>query len=347
MTIPDGGPAAPVFSGMFRMLFNSLTPSLIHAGVELSVFEALAAGPSDAATVAAKIGAPERGVRLLLNALTSIGLLTLEGAAYALAPAARLHLIPGHPAYVGDMVAVYANSWDWKALTTLPDAVRRGGTAMTENLESPGFGYWQDFAANSGAASGRLAFLVGAALQPWVANRETLRVLDIGCGSGAFGLSLINQRPDGHATLLDWENILPYAREQAGRMGLSDRISEISGDMFEVPLGGPYDVVVVANLLHHLSPERGVDLLRRVRGAVADDGRVVLVNFVADESPSPQDAGGHMFSILALLWTHGGQAYRPEEYAAQLDTAGYTIEASRRVPVLPVGVTIAAPAHND
>jgi C-methyltransferase len=117
--------------------------------------------------------------------------------------------------------------------------------------------------------------------------------------------------------------------------------------MFEVPMGGPYDVVVVGNLLHHLSPERGVELLRRVRAAVADDGRVVLVNFVADETPSPQDAGGHMFSILALLWTHGGQAYRMEEYAAQLGTAGFSVEASQRVPVLPVGVTIAAPTRND
>jgi C-methyltransferase len=343
MTLPSGGPPAPVFSGMFRMLFNSLTPSLIHAGVELSVFEALAAGPADAATLARKVGASERGLRLLLNALASIGLLEAAGPTYALTPQARLHLLPGHPAYVGDMVKVYANSWDWKALTTLPEAVRNGGTTMAENLESPGFGYWQDFAANSGAASGRLAFLVGAALEPWLAQRHPFNVLDVGCGSGAFGLSLIARRPDGHVTLVDWDNVLPYAREQAAAMGLSNRITTVAGDMFDVPLGGPHDVVIVANLLHHLTPERGTELLRRVRSAVADDGRVVLVNFLADETPSPEDAGGHLFSILALLWTTGGQAYTPGDYADRLGEAGFNVVASQRVPVLPVGVTIAEP----
>jgi C-methyltransferase len=115
--------------------------------------------------------------------------------------------------------------------------------------------------------------------------------------------------------------------------------------MFKVPLGGPYDVVVVANLLHHLTPERGTVLLRRVREAVADDGRVVLVNFVADETPSPDDSGGHLFSIMALMWTAGGQAYRPQDYADRLGEAGFEVVGSQRVPVLPVGVTIAAPAR--
>jgi hypothetical protein len=71
---------------------------------------------------------------------------------------------------------------------------------------------------------------------------------------------------------------------------------------------------------------------------------VVLVNFIADDTPSPTDAGGHLFSIMALLWTTGGQAYRLDDYAARLGEAGFTVAATQRVPVLPVGVTIAVPA---
>jgi C-methyltransferase len=214
---------------------------------------------------------------------------------------------------------------------------------LAENFESPGFGYWQDFAANSGAASGRLAMLVGAALGPWTAQRPALRVLDVGCGSGAFGLALAGSTPHGHATLLDWDNVLPYAREQAAGMGLRDRVATIAGDMFDVPFGGPYDVVVLGNLLHHLTAERGAELVRRARAAVADDGRVVLVNFVADETPSPEDSGGHLFSILALLWTTGGQAYTPADYADRLGEAGLRVVMTQRVPVLPVAVTVAEP----
>lgn len=343
MATSSNDPAAPVFAPMFRMLFNSLTPSLIHAGVELSIFETLADNPADAATVARKVGASERGVHLLLNALASVGLLELDGDTFALTPVAQMHLLPGHPAYVGDMVKLYANSWDWRALATLPDAVRHGGTVLSENLESPGFGYWQDFAANSGAASGRLGFLVGAMLEPWMADRGPVQVLDVGCGSGAFGLGIIARQPDAHVTLLDWDSVLPYARQQAESMGLSDRMTTIAGDMFEVPLGGPYDIVIVANLLHHLTPERGTALLRRIRDAIAPDGRIVLVNFVADDNPSPEDAGGHLFSIMALLWTSGGQAYELEDYSARLVEAGFTVEAAQRVPVLPVGLTIGMP----
>src|SRR5689334_14737550 len=99
MATSSNDPAAPVFAPMFRMLFNSLTPSLIHAGVELSIFETLADNPADAATVARKVGASERGVHLLLNALASVGLLELDGDTFALTPVAQMHLLPGHPAY--------------------------------------------------------------------------------------------------------------------------------------------------------------------------------------------------------------------------------------------------------
>src|SRR2546430_17398587 len=109
MSIPSNDPAAPVFSPMFRMLFNSLTPSLINAGVELSVFDTLELGPADAAAVARKVGASERGLQLLLNALSSVALLELDGDVFGLTPLARRRLLPGHPAFAGALIRFYPN----------------------------------------------------------------------------------------------------------------------------------------------------------------------------------------------------------------------------------------------
>src|ERR1700736_2214210 len=74
-------------------------PSLIiAAAVRNRIFDELDQGPKTVTEVSATTGAPERGVRLVLNALAGFELVTKEGQGrYALSPDSATFLVSGKP----------------------------------------------------------------------------------------------------------------------------------------------------------------------------------------------------------------------------------------------------------
>lgn len=323
------------------MMLAYKTTALLRAGLELGVFDALASGSAPAEEIAAKLGLHERGARLLLNALAAIRLLESDGVSYTLDDSAADLLVRGRPGYVGDMAKVMASAWEWDALQRLPEAVRRGGPVVGEHAETPGYTYWEDFATFASAVARPASERAAHALAPWASARERLHVLDIACGHGLYGFTLAQRQRHARVWSLDWPNVLPIARGNGERLGVADRVSTIAGDMFEVPLGGPYDVVFITNVLHHFSEARGVDLLKRAGAAMASDGRIVLVGLTVDDGPPACDPAPHLFSILMLVWTFEGEVHSVASYEGMLRAAGFGAPALHDVPSLPLRVIVA------
>lgn len=328
-------------SDIFEMLLAYKTTAVLSAGIELGVFDAVAAGATTSAQIARRQELDPRGTRLLLNALAALGLLDTDGLAYRLVAGIEASLVRGRPGYVGDMAKVMASRWEWDALRDLPAAVRRGGTVTAENAETPGYAYWEDFAAYASAVAVPTAELLAEVLGPWAADRDRLHVLDMACGHGLYGYTLARHQPHAQVWSLDWPNILPLARQRAELMGVGDRVSVIAGDMFDVPLGGPYDVVMITNVLHHFSERRATELLRRAGAAMADGGKIALVGFTVGGGPPAEDAVAHLLSILMLIWTNEGEVHSAEAYERMLTEAGFTDVRLHPVPALPLRVIVA------
>ncbi|MUL41463.1 methyltransferase domain-containing protein [Streptomonospora sp. PA3] len=318
--------------------------SLLRTGIELGVFPHLIRGDS-AASVAAKTGTEPRGMRILLNALAALRLVEKRGDEYFLAPGGAELLDPESPQYVGDMVHVFASDWEWDALKRLPEAVRKGGTVMDEHAETPEYGYWQHFASYAPVVARPTASTLAEALTDWAKGRDTLDVLDVACGHGVYGCTVAQRYPQARIWALDWDSVLPYTQEEAVRAGVADRMSQIAGDMFEVPLGGPYDLVLITNVLHHFSADRATRLLERARSVLKPDGRLGLVGFTVSEDASPEaEAASHLFSVLMLAWTYEGEVHSQETYDRMLTAAGFADARTHSVAGLPFRIVTASPA---
>jgi C-methyltransferase len=335
----------------YDMMLAYKTTAMLDAGIELGVFDALAeaadaapGGNGQAATaagVAARLDIAERGARLLLNGLAALGLLESDGVTYTLQPGTAEHLVRGRPGYIGDVSKVMASRWEWDAFGSLAEAVRRGGPVVQENAETPTYGYWEQFAAFASTVAKPTAEVAAAYLAPWATDRPRLDVLDVACGHGMYGYTIAARHPQARVWSLDWPHVLAHANKHAAQLGLTDRVTTIAGDMFETPLGGPYDLVLVTNVLHHFSPERGVTLLRRLAGVMADDGLMVLVGFLTHDRPPAQDAAAHLFSVLMLVWTSAGEVHSEQTYQTMLRDSGFGPGHVSQAPSVPLSVIVA------
>jgi len=86
-------------------------------------------------------------------------------------------------------------------------------------------------------------------------SHPAARILDVGTGSGVIALSLAANFPDATVTATDIsDDALALARENAERLGLTNRVEFLAGDLL-LPVNDAYDLIV-ANLPYVAAPDR-------------------------------------------------------------------------------------------
>lgn len=303
----------------------------LKAAVELDLFTHLAAGRTTAADLAAACGAAPRGVRILADYLTILGFLRKDGDRYALTPDAETFLNRESPAYLGGVLEFVLSPPLLESFRSLTAAVRKGGTATSaEGTVSPNNPVWVAFARAMAPMmrlpAELLAGLIGGD------RHQPLRVLDVAAGHGLFGLAVARHYPNATVTALDWEAVLAVATENAERAGVADRLTLLPGSAFEVDWGGPYDLVLLTNFLHHFDPPVCERLAAKAYAALAPGGRALTLEFVpdADRVSPPATAG---FALTMLATTAAGDAYTFAEYERMFAAAGF--ERSEFHPLPP------------
>ena len=86
--------------------------------------------------------------------------------------------------------------------------------------------------------------------------------------------------------------------------GVGDRIELVPGDYLRDALPTGHDLIFLSNIIHGADEDTNRALMRKIHGALAPGGRVMIKDHVTDESgTSPAPAA--IFSIAMLLFTRG------------------------------------------
>src|ERR1035438_8265877 len=110
-----------------------------------------------------------------------------------------------------------------------------------------------------------------------------VRVLDIAAGHGLFGIEVAKQNPQAQIVGLDWAAVLEVAKANAVKAGVAERYQTLPGSAFDVDYGGPYDIVLITNFLHHFDPPTCIGLLKKVHASMKRGGRAATLEFVPNE----------------------------------------------------------------
>jgi SAM-dependent methyltransferase len=316
--MPPTGPSPALFLDTATAFQRT---EALRAAVELDLFTHVAAGQATAEQLAGACGANPRGVRILADFLVIAGFLRKDGDRYDLTPDAAAFLDPNSPAYLGGTVEFLLTPLLRECFATLTAAVRTGGTAVSaEGTVSHDNPVWVAFAR----AMGPLMRMPAELLVGLVGGDRgrPLRVLDVAAGHGLFGITVAKHYPHARVTALDWPNVLAVAAENAAAAGVADRLTLLPGSAFEVDWGGPYDVVLLTNFLHHFDLPTCERLARKAHAALAPGGRAVTLEFIPepDRVTPPATAG---FALVMLATTAGGDAYTFAEYERAFAAAGF------------------------
>jgi SAM-dependent methyltransferase len=124
-----------------------------------------------------------------------------------------------------------------------------------------------------------------------------VRALNIGTGGGIETLRLL--RRGNHVTTVELnEYTAAHTRERVERAGFGDRHVGLCGHVMEVPLEGPFHVILMSEVLEHVQDDLGT--LRRLASWLEPGGQLVLSTPTASWGMIPGDTlsvsedGGHM-----------------------------------------------------
>jgi 2-polyprenyl-3-methyl-5-hydroxy-6-metoxy-1,4-benzoquinol methylase len=321
------------------MLLAYQRTAALKAAIDLNVFGALSNGPQDVASIARHCSASERGIRILCDFLCIYGLLIKENGRYRHSPTSAAFLDPRSPSCLASIAQFLSNKDLREPYDRLEEIVRAGRTVLPgEGSVEPENPVWVQFAESMAPMMAPLAAPLGAV----VLNGSTgpMRVLDIAAGHGLFGIEIAKQNPQARVTGLDWAPVLRVALDNARKAGVQERYDMLPGSAFEVKFGGPYDAVLLTNFLHHFDIPTCVGLLKKVRSALKQGGRVAALEFVPNEdriSP-PMPAA---FSMTMLASTVAGDAYTLSELSSMYKDAGFGNVTSHPIPESPHTIVMA------
>jgi len=286
--------------------------STVHTAVKLEIFTVLGRKQQTAAEIGIKINASQRGLDMLLNGLTAMGLLEHDGSRYQNTDFSRSCLIKGESGYIGYIIMHHFHLVD--AWSKLDEAVTKGAPVQKRS-------YGEEVERESFQMG---MFNLAMAIAPTIAAAVNLEgkshLLDLGGGPGTHAIHFCMANPELRATIYDRRTTEPFARKIAERFGVADRVGFVAGDFNSDPIEGVYDVAWLSQILHSNTPEECESLINKTVQALEPGGLILIHDFFLNDTMD-----GPLFPALFsmnMLLNNYGRSYSEKEVSEMMSRAG-------------------------
>jgi SAM-dependent methyltransferase len=300
---------------------------LIDLGVRLGLYKAFADTPDvTAGHVADRLGLHAPYVDVWCTTAYSFELLDAdEERRFRLAPFVNdLLANPAHPRYLGGYVRL-GTAFATEDYRLAPEAFRTGSTV-------PFQGRSEDFARTVAEAIAGMNRVVARRILPSLSGvveqlNQGGAILEVGCGTGNLLLQLAQAFPNSRCTGVDIDPTgMAAAREAVHQAGLGERVQILEGDVSRAVLPEAYDVVVMVEVLHEISPTLRPSVIRGCARALHAGGWLVIVDETYPSTLAEARRPEFLFPVQTgfeeLLW--GNVVPSQEEQEQLLRAAGFT-----------------------
>lgn len=299
--------------------------TILKEALELDLFTMIDKGNHTLKEIVAATRCSERGMRILLDALCPLGLLSKSGGNYFLTPTSEAFLVRGKPTYYGDFCLKAQLAWEVRG--QVAEGIKTGRAVARDFSGVDTEDLW---AQNMATAILTWPQWAERAREMWEilgVNKETkpgFQILDVACGRGVKSLVLAQADPDVHVTALDFPKVLEVTAKIAEAMGVTKQVTFRSGDILTADLGTEqFDIVLFGSILYFFNPKQAVEILGRAHKALKPGGLLVINSHIADEERCKAEEA-LMAAFQLFLFAPQSEVYTFSEYKGFLEEVGFT-----------------------
>ncbi len=281
---------------------------LLGSAMKTGLFSSLTE-EKDIPSLTREMGADERALYIVLEALWAMGYVEKKKDRYIIADRARPLFIEGGKDYLGGYLPHALNKLN--AWLELPQIIKgeKTGRNKPENIS-----------AFMNAMASRPDELVNEIVSHCLDKKKDAKtVLDLGGGPGKYSKVFMNRGLK--AVLFDIPETIDYVSSEFGLANirkLTLKKGDFTEDEFVNEFEERFDIVFMGNITHIYSADVNRTLLMRVGKLLKKGGMVAIEDFVRGRSPYAE-----MFAVNMLASTECGGTWTEEQYRMWLENAGF------------------------
>lgn len=317
---------------------NFLRTQALVCASALDLFTQLADGSVLFPQVATTCETSVNGMKVLLDTLTSMGILQNEADRYHLQANASNLLHPKSIASYKQSLGI--TNMYWQTLGELEAAVRYGQRSLDlHKPELSGQFYLALARYNTSVFSAYFQIIRDV---PITLNQNGVlanaKVLDVGAGSGVWGAAFAHVDPTMHITFMDQPQVLAQTRRNVERLKLKNETEIWGDDLLLADYGEErFDVIILGQICHTQHPDDLPGLFQKLARALRPQGCLVVADQVLNaRRDDPIDY--LYFGVKEFLSTQGDILSLPE-YTELLEAAGFNTSQCYRLQGIDVIVS--------
>ena len=285
------------------------TAHVLRTVVRLGIINVLMERQHTAVQLAEKLKLRAEPLELLLQVACETGLIEKYGDDYALSQVGRM--LPSDFHDLGDRYWQYLDNFV-RTAQRIPDD--------TEIPQQDG-DYLAEAATSEWIATP--AALEAISILEIPENRNGKQILEIGTGSGVFGMSILHNDPTSHLTALDDARGLKRTETTAEAIGKDMAVSYIEADyrVADYPLE-EFDLVIIENVLHRETLPLIKDIFSRVKRSLKSGGEVAILDVFPGQEKGSMSRSLFQLSLHMRLST--GSLHDPLELQTVLQEVGFS-----------------------
>ncbi len=299
--------------------FGFMASKAMFAGLHLDVFTNLADGPKSCEKLSEVIGVPLNRIVTLMTALNGVGLVEKDDDLYANSPGAEAFLSRTSKYDFGDYLRYQIDQQMYPFLGQLNDVL--DGSLNSDAVDS--YQHWMsdpEQAALYSNAQHAGSLGPGLTIARTVDLSGATSLLDVGGGTGAMTIRLLEANPELSSTIIDFPNVSEIGWRFITDADMTNRVRYIPSNALTVEWPTEQDAILMSYLFSGIPGGEVPRLVKYAYDCLAPGGRIMVHDFmVEDDRTGP---------VMAALWQLQHMAFTPE---ARSVTAGWLKAEMKKV----------------
>jgi len=314
---------------MLQMISGFWVSQMVLAAAKLGLADLITDQPKTAGELAQASGTHAPSLYRLLRGLASVGVFAEDSQGRFVSTPVSETLRRDAPGSLRAFAMAELGQEHFKAWGNLLHAVRTGEIAFDNLFGQSAWEYYaenpEDAAVFNDAMTG-LTEMVNGAVVPAYDFSAFRKIVDIGGGHGALLAAILKANPAARGVLFDLPHVAEGAAARFAAEGVSDRCEIVSGDFFKAVTPGG-DAYVMKFIIHDWDDERSVAIMKNIRRAMNDGGRLIVIEQIVPPGNSPSFS---KFIDINMLVMTGGRERTEKEFADLFAASGFRL--ARVVP---------------